>query len=42
MRKKKAAMIKQYSALGISLFLIGGLIVMTIIESTRKTPKLPE
>lgn len=42
MKKKKAAQIKQYSALGISLFLIAGLIVMSMIESRQKTPELPE
>lgn len=39
MRKKKAKMIKQYSALGFSVLLIGGLIIMTIIESRQKTSK---
>ncbi len=39
MRKKKAKMIKKYSALGISFLLIGGLIVMSIIESDQKTSK---
>ena len=32
-------MIKQYSALGFSVLLIGGLIIMTIIESSQKTSK---
>ena len=40
MKKKKVKMIKQFSALGISAILIGGLIIMTLVESNRKTPNL--
>ncbi|MBR5930598.1 MAG: hypothetical protein IKZ95_01080 [Lachnospiraceae bacterium] len=39
MKKKKAAQIKKYSALGITLIFIGGLIALTMIEAFRKTPE---
>ena len=40
MKKKKVKMIKQFSALGITVILIGGLIIMTLVEKKRKTPNL--